>query len=332
MDIIADNKLIFLMCSERSGSNFITKLMNNHPEICGPSTKHIINPLTRNYFRYQPLNELCNWELLVDDTLNLFNARFSIWQSNFSKKEIIDSVETGNISQLIKYFFSKETFSDKKKYCVIKEIKIHEFYPFLKAKFNNLKFMYQVRDPRDMALSWKKSSTHFGGVVAAARQWKNDQQQYLKIFELEKELDSIAFLKYEDLVSNPYMELDRILKVFNLDFNTSMLQPEKNELTAKNSKIQKAWENLSKPIMSQNFAKYKSELSEIEIKLIESICYFEMQFLGYETTHNWKTLNKIKPVDQQKFHIQEISNLVYKPASGVKANMKAKQRFYQHQN
>jgi hypothetical protein len=40
------------MCSERSGSNFITKVMNGHEDICGPSTKHIINPVARNFYRY----------------------------------------------------------------------------------------------------------------------------------------------------------------------------------------------------------------------------------------------------------------------------------------
>lgn len=40
MDSITKNiNYTFLMCSERSGSNFITKLMNNHSQICGPSTK-----------------------------------------------------------------------------------------------------------------------------------------------------------------------------------------------------------------------------------------------------------------------------------------------------
>lgn len=84
MDI---NKNIFLLCSERSGSNFITKLMNNHSKVCGPSTKHIINPTARNYFRYQPLTNTENWESLIDDILNLFNVKFSIWTTEFSKHE-----------------------------------------------------------------------------------------------------------------------------------------------------------------------------------------------------------------------------------------------------
>jgi len=330
MDLIEDDKLIFLLCSERSGSNFITKLFNNHPEVCGPSTKHIINPLARNYFRYQPLSKRRNWELLIDDLLNLFNVEFSIWQSKFAKEEIVNSVETGNLSQLIKYFFSKETYLNQKKYCIVKEIKAYEFYPFLKAKFKNPKFLFQVRDPRDMALSWKKSSIHFGGVVAAARQWKNDQQQYLKILELERESTSITLLKYEDLISNTESELKRILKVYDLDFNSSMLEMRKDNLTAKNAKAQESWVNLSKPVMSNNSEKYKNDLSPIEIKFIENICYFEMQYLGYQTNHNWSSLSKINSEEIQEFHTQESLSLNYEPNLGVKSNMKAKQRFYQH--
>lgn len=45
-------KCVFLMCSERSGSNLITRMMNAHPDICRPAVKHISNVLTRNVFRF----------------------------------------------------------------------------------------------------------------------------------------------------------------------------------------------------------------------------------------------------------------------------------------
>src|SRR5690554_6092716 len=121
MDIKTDHSdFTFLVCSERSGSNFVTKLMNNHSQICGPSTKHIINPLARNYFRYQPFNALSNWEALLKDILTLFNVPFSIWKSEFTIEELKSNVPQGDLTSLINYFFLKEAKENKKEHLFIK--------------------------------------------------------------------------------------------------------------------------------------------------------------------------------------------------------------------
>lgn len=330
MELIKNQDLIFLLCSERSGSNFITKLMNNHSHICGPSTKHIINPLARNYFRYQPLIQLSNWEALIDDLLKLYQVEFSFWKSEFTKTEILNQIEHGRLDQLIKYFFTKETHINEKSMCFIKEIKVYEFYSFLKSYFPEAKFIYQVRDPRDMALSLKKNKTHKGGIIAAAKQWKVDQQNYLKIKALE-ELDSnILLLKYEDLVADTNKEVSSILDFLELKFESSILDMGKDTLTNKNAQTQQAWENLSKPIMTTNFNKYKEELTGQEIKYIEAICFFEMQYLGYQSNFEWSELQKIKDKEINAFAQEELRNLEYNPADGVKLNMEAKKNFYQH--
>lgn len=325
------NKLeyIFLLCSERSGSNFITKLMNNHSDICGPSTKHIINPLARNYFRYQPLTDNHNWNQLISDLLNLYNASFSIWKSKIDKDELLSSVREGDFLELINYFFKKETYSNYKKYCFVKEIKAYEFYSFLKKYIPKAKFVYQVRDPRDMALSWKKNRTHKGGVIAAARQWKNDQQQYLKIKALEEDINNIVFVYYESLVNNTEEELKNILKITGLDYESKMIEMGQDSLTTQNANQQKAWENLSKPVMKDNFNKYKTALSDMEISYIEKIAYFEMRHLGYEPQNSWDSLNQINESEIEAYHQYELTHLEYNPVKGVKENMQAKKRFYQ---
>ena len=181
-----------------------------------------------------------------------------------------------------------------------------------------------------MALSWKRNPTHKGGVVEAAKQWKTDQQQYMKIVELERISNSVTSIKYEDLVSNPEKVLKSVLKIIGLNFELEMLDMDQDSLTAKNAKTQKAWENLSKPVMSFNFNKFEKELGEKEIKYIESICYFEMKYFGYKPLFDWDKLNEIQASEIKDYHNKEINELIYEPVNGVKENMMAKQRFYQH--
>jgi len=42
----------FLLCSERSGSNLTAKVLDGHPEVCGPFPSHMIRTFSENYYRY----------------------------------------------------------------------------------------------------------------------------------------------------------------------------------------------------------------------------------------------------------------------------------------
>ena len=318
---------IFLFCTERSGSNLITKLMNAHSEVCGPSTKHILNPTFRNLHRYAPLQEKENWNALLDDVLNLFNVDFSKWQVTFSKDELIKEIKPGDVGSLFHYIFDKETKRNSKSLCFIKEIKTYEIVPQINHYISGSKFIYLVRDPRDMALSWKKSSIHKGGVISAARQWKIDQQQYLKYYHLEGINNNILKLHYEDLITDTEKELNKLFSFIHVHNEDVHLTYHYDNVTKENSLKNEAWKNLSKGIIKENKKKFLKELSTEEIALIEYICKDEMIFLGYTP--------KSKKADMKDLNAKKIDEmqglekmLPYTPPHGVLENMKAKSRFY----
>ena len=320
--------LIFLMCSERSGSNFITKLVNGHSQIVGPSVKHLFNPVLRNYFRYGDLNCEDNWNELLEDILNLFQADFSIWKLELSLKKLSGFAAPGDISTLLKSIFEAEAELNDKDHIFIKENQIYEFFPYLLLNYPEAKYLYQVRDPRDMALSWKRNENLPGGIIRAARQWKKDQQNSLKNMTLLK--DKCYFIKYEELIEDPQKNLDKICQFFSLSYEEEMLSFHKDELTQKNAVMNTAWENLSKGIIADNKNKYLKALSETEIKLIEKICYDEMLYLQYKPLFSESDLENISDDETQEFEIQEKNTLKHSPTEGILENMRAKKRFYKH--
>lgn len=317
------------MCSERSGSNFITKLLNGHSQICGPSTKHIMNPLLRNLFRYEALEKEENWNEVLIDVLRLLNLEFSIWNKNFELSELKYNVDKGDVKGLLNYIFESEAKASGKTQLFIKEIKLYEFFPYLLVNYPNAKFVYQTRDPRDVALSWKKNLTHYGGIVNAAKQWKLDQQQSLKNYHLLKKSSRSYILKYEDIISDVEFHSNELLGFLGLKYEGEMINFHKDSLTQKNAGTQKAWKNLSRGVISNNSGKFENELSEIEIKIIEKICFFEMKQLGYKTKYSLEDLDQINDVDIEHFNETEINNLPYEIHGGVLNNMAAKKIFYQ---
>ncbi len=66
----------FLFCSERSGSNLITKIMNAHPDICGPSPTHALRVFCHQYFRYGDLRNDAHWRVLIDDAGDICRTPF----------------------------------------------------------------------------------------------------------------------------------------------------------------------------------------------------------------------------------------------------------------
>lgn len=321
--------MFFLMCSERSGSNFISKFMNGHSNICGPSTKHIINPLARNIFRYGELNIEDNWDVLLTDIHRLMSINFSIWKKEFSLTELKELAIPGDIKSLIQNIFMEEARANGKQHVFIKENHVYEFLPFLLTYFPESKFVYQTRDPRDMALSWKKNADHPGGVVKAARQWKQDQQQSLKNYQLLSGLGKAHFVTYENLTANAEGEIRKILNFLGVPFDISIFDFHKDEITKKNAGMQKAWNNLSQGVIKNNSKKYLNELTDDEIKAIEKICFYEMKHLGYETEFTAGELDKVLDTQIESLHQKELVELEYKRSAGVKGNMEAKAMFYQ---
>lgn len=319
----------FLICSERSGSNLITKIMNSHSNICGPSPKHIFNPVLRNLFRYSPIDGESNWNELLADIHRLINVDFSTWKKTFSLEELSELSKTGDINNLLKNIFYAEAKKSDKQHLFIKENHIYEFLPYLILNFPESKYLYQIRDPRDMALSWKKSKIHVGGVVNAARQWQKDQQNSLKNYFPLQRSGKILLIKYEDVITSSEKVIKEATEFLGFQFEETMLDFHKEDLANKNSKKMATWENLSKPLLKNNMNKYKNELSEEEIKAIERICYFEMKFLDYTPEFAWTDLKDISTKKLNELDEQEkASNQLERP-KGVIKNMEAKKVFYQ---
>ncbi|NNE22463.1 MAG: hypothetical protein HKN11_07610 [Rhizobiales bacterium] len=74
---MSDQKLIepiILMCSERSGSNLITRMFDAHPEVAAPGTSHIMYVLSENAWKYG-----ANHSTLQRDLPDIFRAKISSW-------------------------------------------------------------------------------------------------------------------------------------------------------------------------------------------------------------------------------------------------------------
>ena len=307
-----DIEFNFLMCTERSGSNFITKLLNAHPEICGPTPIHLIRAISQNRLNYGDLNNNRNWGTLIQDFVEYLDYSFGHWESSITKKELLENCSKRNIESIIKYIFTKEAKVHKKSSLFIKENRIYNYMPFILAAFPNSKFIYLVRDIRDFALSWKKSPNHPGAIMKSCEVWKKDQEEFLKLYGYLFDYDRILLLRYEDLLSNTENELKKICKFLNKKFSSKMLDFHKDKLTIKNANRILDWKNLSKPVLKNNSKKFIKELSDWEIKYLEYECFELLDYFGYKNMYE-KQINLDSNInelikDQEKIYLKQTLN------------------------
>ena len=317
----------FLIASERSGSNLITKMLDAHPEVCGPSPLHILRVLGMEYYRYGDLSVPANWNTLVDDVYSLLSSDFAKWRSSVSRKEVAEMAEPGDLPSLLRAIFENEARANGKNALFIKELWTHKYISFLDWCFPDAKYVYLVRDPRDMALSWRNNPVHPGGVVAGARQWNADQSSTAINFKALYDAGRAVVVRYEDLVSDSEKSLRKICKLLGLEYSEEMLAFHKNQLTQDNAGKNPLWKNLSKEVMSDNFNKFKKELTAFEIAAIEVTCWSTLRYFGYKPVTPIEDLRKVKKQQINSYANEERQK--YPPKPQVRLHDKIQTRLRQ---
>jgi len=287
----------FLICSERSGSNLITKLLDAHPQVCGPSPFHIFRASVPHLYRYGDLSTDRNWHILLKDIVDLYHKMIARWKYPLSREQLEKAVAKHSLVEVIHWIFEKEMRVNGKERIFVKENQSYTLLPFFLTYFTHSKFIFLVRNPRDMASEWKMTGPLPGQVRTAARQWRIDQKRSLQAFGFLKDLNRIHLVKFEQLLQNTVTTLEEICAFLGIDYSEQMLDFHRNEMTVVNAWQQRAWADLQQPIMPDNVGIFRSRLSEPEILYIEALCGEEMAQLGY--SRDFTDNPGIETLDQQ---------------------------------
>jgi hypothetical protein len=276
-----NNQFSFLVCSERSGSNFVTKVLDSHSRICGPSPIHLLRYFAPLEVNYGDLANNERWNAFLEDVLTFYKLKISAWDTELSLKELA-TVSDRSLAAVFRFIYRKEAEKHGKEFIFVKENHAYRLIPYCQDNFPNSKFIWAVRDPRDMALSWKKDAVLRGGIIRSANIWKEDQKNSLYMYQYLLKAGRMIKVRYEDLISDTAHEAKRMTDHLGLDFEEQMVSMQSSSSSAKNAEASVNWANLSKGVMKDNSRKYLKGLSKEEIQFIEYLCKEEMKAIGYE--------------------------------------------------
>ena len=264
---------VFLMCSERSGSNLITRIFGAHPDFFAPSPAHLF----RVFSQLDPARDLSS------DIWRMFDAKLGIWKIDDlpQAERLAHAAQYDGSAEMIAALLNAEGVQRGRARLFLKENSAHGFLPFMEAVAQNPKYVLMVRDPRDMAASWVSAPTLRGGVVRSARRWHSDITGSLQAADAGRH---IVQLTYEALVSQPEETLRRVCDELGITFSEIMLEHVQNSDGIQQDAARTAlWRNLSRGIMRGNFNKFHDKLDDNEIAYIEALCGPLMTQFGYVT-------------------------------------------------
>ncbi|WP_138432120.1 sulfotransferase family protein [Fodinibius saliphilus] len=303
-------KPIFIMSSERSGSNLLRKMLGMHSILAAPPPPHMWRHLMKVAANYGPLNDQEQFRKLVEQAIRMTQVPGSHleWKYQFTVQEVLDQCHTPNVSGIINTLYTLYSQREGAEGWVCKENKLFNHAFQILEVVPDAKFIYLCRDGRDVACSIKKVATHDQHVYFIAEEWKQEQQKCLQVYQELINKGSVKLVRYEDLIENPQSVLEEICTFVGISFEEAMLYFHESRSAVKEAEKSNFWENLSKPVMSDNKGKFLKQLSPKETRIFESLTADILSNLGYPITY---TSNTFK-VGKLRYLLYKIYNEIYK--------------------
>lgn len=278
-------QFVFLLCSERSGSNLIGAILGAHSKVRSPPPYHFARDLILNLHACaarDPADPA--WALLRAQLLHMVQglgsearaAELAAW---------LDAHPRATPAELARRVYAGLDPKPGATTVFIKENNLHRVLFFVLACFPEAKFVFQVRDPRDFLASAQARRGFFGGnkfgsLRNALTVWREDQLGGLALLGLLGP-ERVFFQRYEDLIARPRAVLEPLCAFLGLGFEPSMLDFHQSEDAARLAQSSAARENIARPLMSANAGKYRDSLSKGRIRTVETWLGDLMDRFGY---------------------------------------------------
>jgi hypothetical protein len=91
-------------------------------------------------------------------------------------------------------------------------------------------------------------------------------------------------VRYEDLLHNPESELQKICRFIGAEYNPVAMDYYHSDESHKTAHSGIMWENVEKPVIADNYNKFKKELTPDDILIFEQVAGDTLEKLGYSLT------------------------------------------------
>lgn len=290
---MVENNNIYIIGVGRSGTSLLQSMLNAHPNIVFlPETQFL-----RKYVfkKNSSINKKNNLQRLLER-----DEKFKVLDVN------LDDLQNKNAIDIYQSVI-KNYEQDNSLYVGDKDPRLLDYLPQLYELTPQSKIIHIIRDPRDVVLSRTKAdwSKHWPFFMHSYLY----NAQLLRGSKIGKSVFKENFLEiyYEELLEHPDEILKKITSFLEVPYSDDMLD---FGLSAKKlvRKDEMQWkkETLG-PLLSKNKNKWKTELTQYQVALIQSNCKDTFKNHSYE-----KCIVHLKLVEKLSIFIHSIGNFIFK--------------------
>ncbi len=262
--------------TQRSGSNLLRLILNQHPSISAPHPPHLLKtfiPLMAGYDGESGLKKL------VDDMCRWVEVNPVPWSKvTFDRQAILSRSTT--VFDVFRSIYEAKAKADQADIWCCKSTFNIEYVDEIEKHIRPF-YIYLFRDGRDVAVSFKNAIVGPKHIYNLAVKWREEQRQSIDFLKGVDEERKIA-IRFEDLIDNPVNEIEKICSKIGITYDSSMMNYYTSEESLHTAESGRMWENVVRPIMKENKGKFLTALSRSETELFEHLAGSVLEELGYK--------------------------------------------------
>ncbi len=254
---------VFIIGCPRSGTTMLASLLK-HSSFGEPVETHFVTKFYRKLDDYGQLDNKENFSRLIKDILN--ERAIMQWKLQMDLDKFYNELTEINYRNIVNKICMLRAETKGNKSWGDKTPHYLRNIDILYKLFPDSKYIYIVRDGRDVALSLLEKPWGPNNIFTCAHSWK-EYNVPNEIIEKLKNRNHLYFVQYEDLLDNAERITPDIYKFLDEEYD-------EGKMTELIGRIRKG-----------NYGKWKRKMNTRQIKLFENIAANTLKRFGYETTY-----------------------------------------------
>jgi Sulfotransferase family len=272
---------IFIIGTERSGSNLLRLILNAHSEIAVPHPPHVMSYFGPLEKYYGDLSCESNFRRLIRDVITHLRSHIHPWEVEIDEDTLVRAASPRDLFGIYAALYEQFMKATGKRYWGCKSTFMIHYVKRILASYPEAKLIWLIRDPRDVALSSQVSVFNPYHPYYTARLWAKQQELGLQL-EATCRPANLLRVHYEALISNPQETVERICRFIGVPFEQTMLRFFETREARTSASLAQDWRNTAVPILSNNANKFLSRMPAEDIAIIEAVAGETMEKLNYK--------------------------------------------------
>jgi len=287
-DFTIPRPLVFIVGVGRSGTSLVQSMLAAHPKVAfTPETGFIRRFVAKGVLskKYKKRG--------LGNSIGFLESDVKFKRTKLDAEKLIKEIsKRGNFTDGVIYRAILKEFAlrEGKQYSGDKDPKAIEFLGLLRDTLPGVHIVHVIRDPRDVLVSKKKAAWSrmygvFRHVFANRVQFRMGKRLGPRLF-----VDCYHEIIYERLLADPEVELMKLCEGLGISFEPSMLNfGESAKRLVSEDEMEWKKETLG-PLLRNNYEKWKTKLTDLEIALTELACSDNFVAGGYKYCYRKRCL------------------------------------------